>query len=283
MRAARGATSRSRPHPNHRLALSRFAGEGSGAIVDIDSQLEMNKISRMKSGLSRRYRAAFTLIELLVVIAIIAVLVAMLFPAFAAARKQTIRLRCVHNIRSFLTSSFLYANDNKGWLPLGCRSAYGGWIGCGPSCMTTNSTTDPGNTVGDSHCDDINDFNQYTFNTLTNNYGLSINVFYCAGAYPNFTGNVNHKWTGDLYPNLYYWGRRCSSECQIYWPGYVMPVFTDLRTIGDTDSSVAISPTLISCSSAGNHNPPAKAVGLIDGRVMWVPASQLTDGRGLGW
>jgi len=65
----------------------------------------------------------FTLIELLVVIAIIAILAAILFPAFVAAREHAKVTRCLSNLRNMASATRMYTDDNGGRLP----SAYVGW------------------------------------------------------------------------------------------------------------------------------------------------------------
>ena len=60
----------------------------------------------------------FTLIELLVVIAIIAVLAALLLPAFARAKEKGRRTVCAQNLRQLGLSVTLYASDNQDLLPL---------------------------------------------------------------------------------------------------------------------------------------------------------------------
>jgi prepilin-type N-terminal cleavage/methylation domain-containing protein len=68
---------------------------------------------------SQRFRRGFTLIELMVVIAIIAILVALLFPAFARARYMARNVQCLTDKRSIVQGMILYAVDNKGRFPTG--------------------------------------------------------------------------------------------------------------------------------------------------------------------
>jgi prepilin-type processing-associated H-X9-DG protein len=58
---------------------------------------------------------AFSIIELLVAIGIIALLMALLLPALAGARRQALSLQCQSNLRQIGMMLQIYANNNNGW------------------------------------------------------------------------------------------------------------------------------------------------------------------------
>jgi len=70
-------------------------------------------------------RKGFTLIELLVVIAIIAILAAILFPAFARAREKARQISCLSNLKQMSLALLMYANDYDDCAP-GAANPYGG-------------------------------------------------------------------------------------------------------------------------------------------------------------
>lgn len=58
-------------------------------------------------------KRGFTLLELLVVIAILTLLMAMLFPSFASARKQAKANACLSTLKSLGTATAIYLNENR--------------------------------------------------------------------------------------------------------------------------------------------------------------------------
>jgi prepilin-type N-terminal cleavage/methylation domain-containing protein/prepilin-type processing-associated H-X9-DG protein len=62
-----------------------------------------------------RKREGFTLVELLVVIGIIAILISMLLPALAGARRSANAMKCLSTLRQLQTGSEAYATLNHGW------------------------------------------------------------------------------------------------------------------------------------------------------------------------
>ncbi len=64
-----------------------------------------------------RRGSAFTLIELLVVIAIIAILAAILFPVFAAAKESAKKTACLSNLRQAGLGIMMYLSESDGVYP----------------------------------------------------------------------------------------------------------------------------------------------------------------------
>lgn len=62
-------------------------------------------------------RSAFTLAELLVVIGVIGLLVALLLPALAAARRAARTTQCASNLRQIAMALVAYSNNSRGFFP----------------------------------------------------------------------------------------------------------------------------------------------------------------------
>lgn len=67
--------------------------------------------------MSARRLSAFTLIEMLVVIAIIAILAALLMPAFAAARERARKASCKNNLHTLMLGIEMYKQAYEDFLP----------------------------------------------------------------------------------------------------------------------------------------------------------------------
>jgi prepilin-type N-terminal cleavage/methylation domain-containing protein len=67
--------------------------------------------------MNRVRQVGFTLIELLVVIAIIAILAAILFPIFMAAKTAAKQSQCISNIGELSKAIQLYTSGTNGKLP----------------------------------------------------------------------------------------------------------------------------------------------------------------------
>lgn len=67
---------------------------------------------------SRHPQYAFTLIELLTVIAIIGVLAGIILPVVGRVRESARKAQCISNLRQIGNAMHLFANDNKGYLPV---------------------------------------------------------------------------------------------------------------------------------------------------------------------
>lgn len=67
---------------------------------------------------------AFTLLELLIAHAIIALLVALLFPVLAAARRKAHEVPCASNLHQFHVAWSMYVDDSAGTYPLNMALIY---------------------------------------------------------------------------------------------------------------------------------------------------------------
>src|SRR5215472_770053 len=109
-----------------------------------------------------RGNAGFTLTDLLVLMAVLALVALLTVPALAGVQNKGGRLECANNLRLIGMESMVYAQENKGWLPImtlgaansgGKRNFMNGlhyvryvYIGgLANTQITTNETPSPGN------------------------------------------------------------------------------------------------------------------------------------------
>lgn len=79
--------------------------------------------------LTSHKQRGFTLIELLVVISIIALLVGILLPALAAARKQALATQCQSKVRQLGLAQLMYVQSNKDYFsPVQMGTANTTWV-----------------------------------------------------------------------------------------------------------------------------------------------------------
>jgi prepilin-type N-terminal cleavage/methylation domain-containing protein/prepilin-type processing-associated H-X9-DG protein len=89
----------------------------------------MQRLATIVTRNSYFIRPAFTLVELLVVIAVIGLLLAVLMPALAGARRKALTITCSSRMRQVLAVSAMYAQDNDGQFARSSHSAsVYGWL-----------------------------------------------------------------------------------------------------------------------------------------------------------
>ena len=141
---------------------------------------------------SRPTGRGFTLIELLVVIAIIAILAAILFPVFAAAREKARASSCLNNIKQMGHAAVLYAADYDGY-PM--RS---------PAGSTSNVDT---NVLGEPVPQGRGYAEAYYWQTIWLAYTKNSQVFFCPSGYTDFRNAPRYVNTSGGQPARELWGQ----------------------------------------------------------------------------
>jgi len=150
-----------------------------------------SKISKSKAPGQRR--SAFTLLELLVVIGTVAVLSAILLPALAGTKPNTIVAQCLENQRRLAQAFVLYTADYKSAIvPVGSFGNMDGFIN-----LPGGTTWDIAGQTADVSLQNFRATVNSTANLLFA-YGASSKIIHCPGdvRYRNLPG---HNWEYDSY------------------------------------------------------------------------------------
>ena len=220
-------------------------------------------------------KSAFTLIELLVVIAIIAILAAILFPAFARARENARRASCQSNLKQLSIGMHMYLQDVDNMYPpyYNYGSEFGGPnIGWGEAIFpyiknqqVFQCPSEPTKTGATGDYD--NDFSDYFYNA---NFGI---------------GWQSYGW--GQWPSKYQ-----VKDSEISAPSVVV-MSGDNASSASSNSAGCFSSVVADCPSAipsiGVAYPPSAAARIrhleganyafADGHVKWLKPEKLTFGK----
>ncbi len=229
------------------------------------------------------HHPAFTLIELLVVIAIIGILTALLLPALSSAKERARRAACTNNLRQFLLTITLYADDHLDAVPPGQSDNSNPEDNHAPviATDTRNTLVLYSGSPRILECPGLrNPFNG-TGGWPYPDYGYVIGYNYLGGhtntpwpSFREFKGWRSPQKTTDTTPSL------ILTELNDWSPGYAKSFAPHtrsgsiLRGYEDTQPADTDGWSSQAIGAEGGHH------GQLDGSAQWIPISRMSTYRG---
>ncbi|MFA0760955.1 MAG: hypothetical protein HZLCBSQH_001058 [Candidatus Fervidibacterota bacterium] len=229
----------------------------------------------------QRQRRGFTLIELLVVIAIIAILAAILFPVFSAAREKARQTQCLSNMKNWGTAVLQYAQDYDERLPaVTCSDSFlptpwcEGWYNHLPPWMLSGQPYIRNFQVG--LCP--SDSERPNFSKCTGNRGGSYELILLAHNWPGAFQGMTPDDCIRVFPFSYatnYW-------LSTTWPS-ISPGNTNPNTPGGKSlAEIAAPAKVFFMSEIGRNGYPYSVYYMIPGygySQRWLAGRRHLDGR----
>lgn len=179
----------------------------------------------------------FTLLELLIVVAIIAILASLILPALRSALDKARAISCTSNQKQLGTATFLYVDDNKGYMP-SHNLAYSTYTPDWATVLWSYTTHQP---ISSNHA--------YLKQVTTGMFEPKVSMFRCAAVLEPFKASTEMKHIGrnmfvsrgSYAPNLFITKCRWPSARMVYSDFYYSGSDYDMEIAYFTSGSSAYS------------------------------------------